>query len=237
MVNDLRAALDPTVMMAAAGIECDSWQREMLRRQASRVLLNVTRQGGKSTTVAAVGLHTALYDEGSLTLMLSPTQRQSSELFRKALALYRALGKPVPARSESALSLELETGSRIVALPGAEHTVRGYSGVQLLIIDEASRVSNDMYLALRPMLAVSQGRLIALSTPFGTRGFFYEEYLNRAGWDYYEIPATMCPRITPEFLEEERRRLGQWWFEQEYMCKFLDSQTSAFRQADIEAAF
>jgi hypothetical protein len=45
----------------------------------------------------------------------------------------------------------------------------------LVIVDEAARVPDDLYRAVRPMLAVSQGRLIALSTPFGQRGWFYDE--------------------------------------------------------------
>ena len=83
-------------------------------------------------------------------------------------------------------------------------------------------------------LAVSGGRLILLSTPFGSRGFYYEEWKQRARWDYYEVPAEECPRISPEFLEEERRTMGDWWYQQEYGCKFLDAQSAPFRTEDIE---
>ena len=142
--------------------------------------------------------------------------------------------RPVPASAENALSLELENGSRIVSLPGKEATVRGFSGASLLIIDEASRVPDALYKSIRPMLAVSHGRLVLLSSPFGTRGFFWEEWKRRAHWHYFEIDATQCPRIAPEFLEEERESMGDWWFQQEYMCQFLDSETAAFRTEDIE---
>ena len=56
-------------------------------------------------------------------------------------------------------------------------------------------------------------------------------------WERYEGPATQCPRISAEFLEEERRELGEWWFNQEYMCIFMDAQSAAFRREDIDAAF
>ncbi len=39
------------------------------------------------------------------------------------------------------------------------------------------------------------------------------------------------------FLARERRRLGEWWYRQEYYAEFLDAQTQAFRREDIEAAF
>ena len=80
--------------------------------------------------------------------------------------------------------------------------------------------------------------LLALSTPFGTRGWWYEAWENGGStWERYEVPATKVPRISPEFLAEERRTLGEWWFEQEYMCRFLDAETQAFRREDIDRAF
>ena len=232
--TDLAMALDPACLALTAGIELDPWQKNYVRSQSPRILLNCSRQVGKSTTTAVLGVHTAFYEAGSLILLLSPSLRQSQELFRKCLEVYRALDRPISPRAENALSLELENESRIVSLPGKEGTIRGMSGVRLLIIDEASKVPDGLYKSVRPMLAVSNGRLVLLSSPFGTRGFFWESWKNRANWDYYEVPATQCPRITPEFLEEEKETLGEWWFEQEYMCRFLDAQTAAFRSEDID---
>ena len=170
-------------------------------------------------------------------VIVSPSQRQSGELFRKVLSTYRALGRPVPADAENALSLELENGSRVVTVPGKEGTVRGYSGVALLIIDEAAKVVDDLYRTVRPMLAVSGGRLALLSTPFGKRGFFWEEYQDRAAWDYYEVRATDCPRITPEFLAEEKRKMGDLWFRSEYLCEFVESVSSVFTYEEVMSAF
>ena len=202
-----------------------------------RILLNCSRQSGKSTITALLAVHTAHETPNSLVLLLSPALRQSSELFKKALDIHRSLGGRVATTAESALRLELANGSRIVSLPGKEHTVRGYSGVDLIAIDEAARVPNDLYLSVRPMLAVSGGRLIVLSTPFGTQGWWYQAWRSDEPWERYEAPATLCPRISPEFLEEERRAMGDWWFEQEYLCRFLDAETQPFRQEDIDRAF
>jgi hypothetical protein len=231
---DLAMALDPVQMAHSAGVEPDPWQSRLLRSQSQRLLLNCSRQVGKSTVTATLSVHTVLYEPRSLVLLLSPSLRQSQELFRKCLEIYRALDRPVPAEAENALSLDLENESRIVSLPGKEGTIRGMSGVRLLIIDEASRVPDALYKSVRPMLAVSGGRLVLLSSPFGTRGFFWEEWKSRDRWDYYEVPATKCPRIPPEFLEEEKEAMGEWWYEQEYLCQFKDALTAAFRSEDIE---
>ena len=69
-------------------------------------------------------------------------------------------------------------------------------------------MADELYMAVRPMLAVSGGRLVAMSTPFGTRGWWYEAWESSEPWERYEVPATMCPRISAEFLEEERRSMG-----------------------------
>src|SRR5437899_1120512 len=75
--------------------------------------------------------------------------------------------------------------------------------------------------AVRPMLSVSRGRLVALSTPRGKRGWFFDAWHDPAtAWHRVQVLATECPRIAPEFLAEERRALGERWFRQEYLCGF-----------------
>ena len=123
-----------------------------------------------------------------------------------------------------------------MSLPGQESTIRGYAGVSLLIVDEAARVADDLYFSIRPMLAVSQGRLIALSTPFGKRGWFYREWVEGQGWERHKITATDCPRISPEFLEEERRSMPAAWFAAEYMCEFTEAVDNVFSFDQIAAA-
>jgi hypothetical protein len=153
--------------------------------------------------------------------LVSPSLRQSVELFRKVVEGYRAAGRPIAARAVSQTRLELANGARVVSLPGKEETIRSFGGVALLIIDEAARVSDDLYAALRPMLAVSQGRLICLSTPFGRRGFFHREWSDpQAAWHRVLVPWRDCPRIRAEFIDAERHALGDSWVRQEYECSF-----------------
>src|SRR5262249_19191232 len=146
----------------------------------------------------------------------------------KLLRLYRALGRPVPPRRQTQTELELANGSRVVSLPENEEGVRGFSSVGLLVIDEAARVSDELYFAVRPMLAVSGGRLVALSTPYGQRGWFFEEWQKGAGWQRVKVTAGQCPRISAEFLEQERLSMGERWFRQEYECSFEDATDAVF---------
>jgi hypothetical protein len=230
-------ALSPVTLAAHAGFELDAWQRDVLLSDAHQIILLVTRQGGKSTVSSIRALHRALYTPASLVLLLAPSYRQSKELFRKVKDALAALPFPAPLASESALELEFTNFSRIVALPGKEATIRGFSGVSLLIVDEASRVPDELYQAIRPMLAVSGGDILLLSTPFGKRGFFFEEWeQSGAAWHRTKITATECPRITPEFLEQERRQIPDFIFRQEYMCEFVETIDQVFRYDDIQRA-
>ena len=175
LAEDLKLALDRVSFGRALGLEPDPWQRDLLKSSSDRVLLNCCRQSGKSTMSAVIALHRALYHPGSLILCLAPALRQSQELFGKMLGFYRDLERPVLPQAERKLTLELDNGSRIVTLPSTEKTIRGFSGAALLIVDEASRVADELYFAVRPMLAVSGGSLMMLSTPYGKCGIFFEE--------------------------------------------------------------
>lgn len=237
----LAMAVDPVQIALKGGIEPDPWQADVLRTNAREILLNVTRQGGKSTISSVLALHEALFHAMALVLIFSPTLRQSKELFFKIRVLYRAITGQDTRWQERETGQEMifANGSRIVALPGnRDANIRGFSGATLLLVDEASRVLDVLYQAIRPMLAVSGGRIVLMTTPWGRRGFFHQEWT--AGgprWKRIEIPATMCPRIPPEFLAEEKRSLPPMIFDQEYMCKFAEIAGAVFTFEEVDNAF
>src|SRR5207237_3722050 len=129
----LALALDPSLVLAWQGKPADPWQRDLLLSREQFVLLNCSRQAGKSTTVAALALHHLLVAEKALILLVAPSERQSHELFRKVLDAYGVLGRPVRSVKENESELELANGGRVVALPGKEGTIRAFRGVTLLL--------------------------------------------------------------------------------------------------------
>lgn len=228
----LAMSLDPVQLARTCGIEPDEWQAELLRSDANQILLNCSRQSGKSTMTAVLASHAALFLPG-LILLASPTLRQSSELFRKTRDFLVTLKADIS--EESGLRLQLNNGARIVSLPGEAATIRGYSKPQLVILDEAAFIKDEMIAALRPMLAVSRGRLLMLSTPFGQRGQFFEAWENGgADWQRFKVTAYQCPRIDKAWLERERQQLGDYIFRSEYMGEFLGTLDSVFRYEDVE---
>lgn len=104
----------------------------------------------------------------------------------------------------------------------------------MVLIDEAARVHDHVYAALRPMLAVSNGSLIALTTPYGRRGWFYEAWEFGKGWARTTITARDCPRITDKYLASEREAMSEWQFRQEFLCEFVDTEESFFNSELVD---
>jgi len=207
------------------GMEPDPWQERVLCWTGKRLLLNCARQAGKSTTTSVLALHRALTQAGALVLLISPSLRQSAELFRKVIDAISLLPARPDMTEENKLSVRFANGSRIVSLPSSEATIRGFSRVSLIIEDEAAFVDDDLNTALRPMLAVSDGQLILMSTPNGRRGHFFEAWEREgSAWERVQVTAFEVPRISRSFLEGERRVMGER-FRQEYQCEFINAAT------------
>ena len=231
--------LDPAAFARIRlGFEPDERQEMLLRSEAKQGILNCSRQWGKSTVAAIKAVHRAISTDGSLVVVASPTERQSAEFLLKVKGFVRELSLPVKGDGHNRVSVRLPNGSRIVGLPGNfEGNIRGFSAVSLLIIDEASRVTDNLYRALRPMLTVANGDVWLLSTPYGRRGFFHEVWERGGeGWVRFRVPATECERLSKERLEMERVAMGDAWFRQEYLCEFMASDRGMFDPDMILAA-
>jgi hypothetical protein len=237
LAADFARALDPSLIARDVGLDqLDEWQAKLINDPPKRLLCCCGRQVGKSAAAAVCALNAVIYQAPATVVLISPSLRRSVELYRTFHAMYARLpGRPA-AHYETLSRLELENGSRIISLPGSEKTVRGLASVDLIVIDEASRVDDELLAATRPMLAVSSGGLFALTTPAGKRGWFYEQWTRGAGWSRISIKSNECPRIDPAFLEEERETLGPLLFGQEYLCEFHDEETAAFQVELVMAA-
>ena len=237
-VDDRWAADAVLFAREALGFHPDASQARILTSNNSRGLLNCSRQWGKSTVTALKAVHHAFFETGSMVLIVSPSERQSREFLRKAKAFVRRLGLPVRGDGDNEASLQLPNGSRMVGVPSREDTVRGFSAVSLILVDEAARVPDEMYQSVRPMLAVGDGSLWLMSTPYGKRGFFWEAWDHgKEPWERISVPAAECPRISKKFLANERLALGERAYAQDYLCEFTDTEDQIFKDEYIRKAF
>jgi hypothetical protein len=204
--------------------EPDEPQARVLASCARRGILNCTRQWGKSTITAAKAVHRAATRGGSLIVVIGPSGRQSGEFIEKARRFVACTGIAVRGDGINRDSILLPNGSRLIGLPENERNTRGFSATSLLLVDEAARVESAAFEAMVPVLATSGGDMWLMSTPDGRSGFFYEIWARGDdNWLRISVPATECPRIPAEFLEEERGRKSEAVFRQEYLCEFADA--------------
>jgi hypothetical protein len=197
-------------------LQLDDWQEDIVRTHGGQLVL-CSRQSGKSHSVAVRALHDLLYRPDTMIIAASPTEDQSKELFRRLTGFYDRVPNAPRAITRNTTELELETGARCCAVPGSERTIRSKSAVTLVVIDEASRIDDSLISAVTPMLATTDGDLIALTTPFGKRGWFYDQWRNGEGYQRTKKTAFDCPRITAAFLDKERLRLGPLMFDHSYI--------------------
>lgn len=226
-------AVDRVAFAESLGLTLDDWQAALLRSSAPRHIVLASRQSGKSTVCALMALHQAVYRPNSTAVVVSPSLRQSIELFRRLTDLRRRL--PLTLEEDNRTSCTIAGGGRVVSLPGTERTVRGLTA-DLVIVDEAARVPDELMDAVRPMLSTTGGRLVMVSTAYGKTGVFYRTWTEGEGWERTLVTAEQVPRISPAFLEQERAELPARVYESEYLCRFVEPEGAVFDHDDITAA-
>ena len=213
-----------------AGLALDPWQRDVLLSAAPRLLLNATRQSGKSTAAGLKAAWTVL--QGGLAVVVRPSLRQSGFLFRKLTR--HLVASDAGFRRETMTEVELVSGGLAVSLPGDRPAMlRGLSlrhdGPAVLIVDEASRVRDELWATISPMLAAAPAaQQILFSTPAGASGEFYRAWSSGEDWERVQITADQCPRISAAHLAAERIRLGDALYRQEYFGAFVSAPGSVF---------
>jgi len=234
-----RPVLSPLEVAERIGVRLDDWQVDLVTAPDRQLLMCCSRQVGKSLTAALIAAHAVTQTPGALVLAVAPSLRQSQELYGRTKDVIAALGDAVPPIvEESAQRLVLANGSRLMALPGGrEDTIRGFPAVDVVVLDEAARISDAAYEALRPMVAVSGGKVVALSTPWGKRGWYWKEWSEGGeAWRRASVRAAECPRIPTEWLAREQASMPDFYFRQEFGCEFIEAEGALFSLDDIERA-
>jgi hypothetical protein len=201
------------------GVTPTPWQETFLRAPRGASILALTaRQVGKTTTAAWAVAHTMLFYPGSLSVIGCPAQRQSGEAVRRVREVLIKSGAKF--KSENVYGLELENGSRVLALPSSDDSIRGMTVDGWIVADEAARLTEDLIAALRPMRArCPQARLAMLSTAWSRTDPFWTAWASdNPTWMRLQATAdTDATLFAPRFLDEERRELGEHAFNREYL--------------------
>jgi hypothetical protein len=232
MMNNLREIayrVDPVLWVREIlNMTPTSWQETFLRSpQGASILALTARQVGKTTTAAWGIAHSMLFTSGSLSVIACPAQRQSAEAVRRVREAVIKAGAEL--ESDNVYALELNNGSRVLALPGSDDSIRGLTVDGWIIADEAARLPNDLIAALRPMRARRpQARFAMLSTAWSRTDPFWTAWTDDDP-SWIRLKATAETGLfTAEYLEQERRALGEDAFKREYLGIPAGEHTSPF---------
>lgn len=233
-----REALDPVAFARGRGFVAEPWQTDLLRTPTRRVVVPCSRQVGKTQTTSYKALHGALNNPERDVLIISPSQRQSVEMLLRIKSIYRGMRSAPRLVKDNDSEIVLHNASRVVSLPGTEGTVRGFANVKLLIIDEAARVDDDVFASVLPMVG-SDGQIMALSTPWGQRGWFYElcDEAPRNGWEKHRVTVYDSAQWSPARIAEVRASVGKFVFAADYEAEFQDTDDQLFSTEDVRRAF
>jgi len=200
------------------GVKPADWQEKFLQapRGASIAVLTA-RQVGKTTVAGWAIAHSMLYQPRSLSVIACPAQRQSAEAVRRVKETLLAVGAEL--KTDNVYGVELENGSRVMALPGSDDSVRGLTVGGWIIADEAARLTEDLIAAVRPMRARKpEARFAMLSTAWSRTDPFWTVWSNGdESWLRLKATADVCGLYTEEQLAQERRALGEIRFNREFL--------------------
>jgi hypothetical protein len=232
MMNNLREIayrVDPVLWVRETlDMTPTPWQETFLRSpQGASILALTARQVGKTTTAAWGIAHSMLFTTGSLSVIACPAQRQSAEAVRRVREVVVKAGAAL--EINNVYGLELKNGSRVLALPGSDDSIRGLTVDGWIVADEAARLPNDLIAALRPMRARRpQARFAMLSTAWNRTDPFWTAWASdEQSW--IRLNATADTTLfSAEFLEQERRALGEDVFKREYLGIPMGGQASPF---------
>ena len=203
----------------------DKWQKDVLTTKGN-LCLRSGRQVGKSTIIAIKAGDYALFHKKKTIMVIASVERQAQLLFEKILShiviknkFAIKTGKDRPTKHK----LMLKNGSTIHCLPTGEsgYGIRGFT-IDLLIADEAAFIPEAVWSAVTPMLAVTHGNIILLSTPFGREGYFARCFQDQA-YTTFHVSSEECSRIDSEFLAHEKKTMTKLQYQQEYLGEFVDN--------------
>jgi len=230
--------IDPVLWVHhVLGFEPMGWQQQFLRApQGASILALTARQVGKTTSAAWAIAHFMLFTPGGLSVIACPAQRQSKEAVRRVRDTLIKAGAEF--RSDNIYELELKNGSRVLALPSTDDSIRGLTVDGWIVADEAARLSEDLISALRPMRARCPGaRFAMLSTAWSRIDPFWSAWENDdASWTRLKATADTVEVFTAEFLQQERASLGDTSFKREYLGIPTGAHASPFQWELYERA-
>jgi len=209
------------------------YQEKVLTDKSKRIAVRMSRQAGKTTTIAVRAIWYAATHPKTLSLIVAPSLRQSMIMMDRVQSFLYGMKtqerRAIVGKMQRTV-IWFRNGSQMVALPCSPNLLRGYTAHQVLA-DEAGFFRDDeiiFYNVLYPMLATTNGTLIASSTPWATKSVFYQMCKDEKLadiWSRHHVTwkdVVAAGLMTQEFIDEMRRVSPPERFIREFDAEFSE---------------
>jgi phage FluMu gp28-like protein len=203
------------------------------------VCIAAGRRFGKTDCMMTLAVLTAA--KGKRVFFICPTYKQCRDWFKNITLLFPP--ELISASNKSDLTLELVNGGVIKFFSGEPDAIercRGYEA-DLVIIDEFCNITNQNYVfydIVRPLVAITQGKVYIISTFKGTGNFFYQAYIKGKqgvdGWISFRFTSLDNPFFPKSEYDELKATMPSISFKQEFDSDPHSNQSNPFKDADIE---
>lgn len=239
----LRALADPVrFAQVLCGAELWDHQIAVARSSARYRIICSGRQAGKSRLLAILALFQGFTKPGSLTLVVSAGETAAKRLLEEIATLASAEILAPSVVEDNQTILVLSNGSRIMSVPASQKQIRGWP-VDLLILDEAGFIENDIWRAAEPAIIARPGsRVILCSSPWGGVEAFFRQLWQRgmdspdAMYESWHWPSSISPMVDDKLLEEIRKRETADYFTREFLAEWQDEYGAYLTEEEISSA-
>ncbi len=207
----------------------DPWQ-ERLKLLKGNIVIVSGRQSGKSAGVSILAGDEAMNIPNSFILIGAYVIEQAQWIFRKIHDYILAM-QPKQIKGKVTLNfLELKNGSKIYCRPIGDTGggMRSFTAT-MVILDETAMIPDRAWEAIEPVISITKGRVILLSTPQGKKGFFYRATKNK-DYTLIHVSARDCPRHSKAFLDRKQAEMSPVAFATEYLGEFIDDYNRKFTE-------
>ncbi len=227
----------PAAFAAWAGRPLTAVQTRALSLETRTTVVLAPRQTGKTRSLAVLVAWWAARRASQIVLIVAAIEDSARRDLREVGALLADSDLARSVLDEQAGLIRLSNGSEIRSVSASERAVRGWS-VDLLVIDEASLVSDDVALsaALPTVAARPDARVVMASSPWSESGFFYDhvaagdsEHVRVHRWSLND-----APWVSKESIEAARQSMPSGRFAAEYEARWASSLDALFSRQVLE---
>ena len=219
-----KTVVDVDKLKEVTGFKPHEKQQAILDAKTHEIVVCAGRQAGKSMLCAFIALYYLLHDNTKICLIAPTYELTDRILHYLRIWVARYFNKEIRVSTKIPQKVRTTWGSYIECRSTENPEGILGRGFDLILVDECARISEDVYQTyIVPASGIALGKYFFISTPQG-RDWFWRAWIQaKEKGGAFQFSSFDNPYFSKEKLEQERKRLPEFIFRQEYMAEFMES--------------